>query len=407
MSTRQTFAYEITARARRIGWPVTLVSNGAWKITAPEYTDPETAETQPMRAIQVHLTSSDVNAERTIMRDLNKHGFDKAELEWQQKDEKERLTKLQKVAEANQKDLDRAQQHADSVARAAGQSRVDWNILLNPYPVPKTFERVLITPELAEELLKLNTNNRPLRPKETDVWADVIRKGDWKYTHQGVALDVDAVLQDGQHRLSGIALSGVPCEMQVSIGMPKENFSAIDNGLRRTFGDVVQHYGLPNRNRVGTAARIVLLYNDWPTRSFNTKVSNSEVATFITKQFDEKRTVGDVIVEASYKAQTLGKGSRLNVSAATAGIFKLWELVGEGNEKVREFIKGMTDGLEMTETDPRWVLRRYLISGQNRTTVHHLALFIKAWNKFVVGAETKAISMRKTEDIPMVMVPEE
>lgn len=413
MSTRQTFAYEITGRARRLGWPVELAGNGIWKIKCPAYHNPKTDEDVEPRTVQVHLTPSDVNAEKTIMRELDRHGFTDAEAEWVRQDEASRRTKLAFIAAENQRIMDKAQQHADAVARAAGETRVNWDLILQPYPVPKTFERVNITPELAEELLKLNTKNRPKREKEIQFWASLINAGEWRYTHQGVAVDVNGALQDGQHRLSGIVRAGVPVQMQISIGMPVENYAAIDNGLKRTFGDVVAGRGFGNHNRVGTAARLVILYNDYPRRPWSAKVPGAEVDTFIMQPFDpidsdDKRLNGDLLHLASNQAQLMWRSCRINASAATAGTFKLYEHLGEDHPKVVEFTEGLKDGANMPTDDARFVLRRYcLVPGKknNRVAHAHLALFIKAWNKFIIGARVGSLSIRSNEDMPDFQVP--
>jgi len=398
MSTRKTFAFEIAARARRLGWAVEMLKSGGWVITCPDGF-----------RVQVHLTPSDVNHEATVLRELNNHGFTAAEQEWTKLREEERQQKLKDSQREAQKALDKAQERADALARASGQTRVPDEVLVNPYPLPKTFERVLVTPALANKLLNLNTENRPIRHREVQLWAGVIERGEWKYTHQGIAIDNRGILQDGQHRLSGIVQTGISCELQISIGMPAENFNAIDNGLRRTFGDVVANAGLGNRNRVGTAARMLALYDDWPKRARTEKVSNAEIAHLIGQQFDDDRTVGEVIFAATARAQMLWTTCRLNVSAATTGIYLLWSQVGENHPLVQEFLEGVLKGAQMTENDPRFVLRRYVMSPANRRRDAwlHLALFIKAWNKFVTGAKTQALSFRKDEDLPKVQLPKD
>lgn len=402
MATRQTFASEISKRARTMGWPVTFNRDGQPVIWNPD-TD---------KSVVIHLTPSDVNASKAVMDKLDKIGFSDAEQEWQRLKEEDRQRRLKMVQEKNQQDLDQKQREAEAysnaVAKASGQSRVSLAQLTTPYPIPKTFERVLITPEWANALLDLNRNNRPIRNREVQVWVNTIESGNWHYTHQGIALDTNAVLQDGQHRLTAIVVSGVPCEMQVSVGMPPENFSAIDNGLRRTFGDVVARRGFGNRNRVGTAARLVLIYDDYPRRALTSKVSNAEVDAYITKPFDQNRANGDVLAEASNIAQLMWRACRLNASAGAAGVYKLFDLIGEDDPRVREFIEGLSgSGADLGERDARLVLRNLVNNPQarNRTAWHHLGLFIKAWNKFVIGAEVKQLSLRKTEDLPAFQVP--
>lgn len=65
---------------------------------------------------------------------------------------------------------------------------------------------VEVTPKLAREWLKANTENRPLRPSHVETLRASFERGEYVMTHQGVAFDDDGVLLDGQHRLTAISL---------------------------------------------------------------------------------------------------------------------------------------------------------------------------------------------------------
>jgi len=399
MASRSTFGRQIVARARKIGWQVDNHPSGGWVITCDD-----------SHRVQIHMTPSDVNAEATIMRELNKHGFSNAEEEFNRLDEEKRQARLSAAREENRRRLDAAQKQADALARAAGQVRVPEEIILNPYPVPKTFERVLVTPELARKLLDLNTANRPTRASEVDFWKEVIERGAWHYTHQGIAVDNTGVLQDGQHRLSAIVLSDISVEMQISIGMPPENFNAIDNGLRRTFGDVAARLGLRSHSKVGSVARLVIIYNEYPIRQFNSKVSNAEVADFLSRPFDDAGlTTGEMVQKSVNDGQMHWHDYSINTSAISTLIFKLWETFGQDDPKVTEFLSGLRSGAELGKEDARLALRRVVSSPTNnspRTAPNHLGLAVKAWNRFAQDKPVKVLAFRtKVEDMPKIFVP--
>lgn len=399
MASRSTFGRNLVARARRIGWQVDNLSSGGWVITCADNF-----------RVQVHTTPSDVNAEQTIMRELNNHGFTKAIEEFDRLDEEKRQERLMAAREENLRRLDAAQKQADALARAAGQVRVPEEILLNPYPVPKTFERVLVTAELAQKLLGLNTGNRPIRGSEVDLWKEVIERGAWHYTHQGIAIDSDGVLQDGQHRLSAVVLSTIPVEMQISVGMPPENFNAIDNGLRRTFGDVAARLGIGSHSKVGSVARLVIIYNEYPLRQFNSKVNNAEVADFLIQKFDNTGlTTGEMVHQAVNEGQMHWHDYRINSSAMSTLVFKLWETFGQSDPKVNEFLEGARSGVELGKEDPRLALRRVVSSPTNnspRTATNHLGLALKAWNRFIQEKPVKVLAFRpKVEDMPKIFIP--
>ena len=61
-----------------------------------------------------------------------------------------------------------------------------------------------ISPEKAAEMLAANTANRPLSRSTVQAFAEAMRRGDWLVTHQGIAVDTNGVLVDGQHRLAAV-----------------------------------------------------------------------------------------------------------------------------------------------------------------------------------------------------------
>lgn len=399
-ATRKAFGLKVAQRARQMGWVVTNNRDGGWKIQAPDG-----------HVVQIHLTPSDVNADEHVMGELKKHGWDESEREYNRLSEENRQERLVAVQEANQRRLDQMQREADALSKAAGQSRVSETVLLTPSPYPKTFERVLVTPALAEKLLSLNTANRPIRRGDVELWRNVIEQGEFRYTHQGVAIDETGVLQDGQHRLTGVLESGIPVEMQVSTGMPSENFNAIDNGLRRNFRDVAYKLGLANPAKVGSAARLLIILEDYPKRSFGDKVSNTEVANFLALPYgnDEDISVGQAIHIAVNESQMHWQTYRINSGAATVGIYRLWRELGRNDPFVLEFLEGLKSGIELGPEDARLALRRVMLSpntSQGRSAYIHLGFFIKAWNKFAKGENVKVLSFRsKVEDLPRLFVP--
>ena len=73
-----------------------------------------------------------------------------------------------------------------------------------------------ITPDLAAEFLKRNTSNRAIKKSKIKKYADDLRRGNWKLTHQGVAISPSGRLLDGQHRLSAIVQSGIAAQTATS-----------------------------------------------------------------------------------------------------------------------------------------------------------------------------------------------
>ena len=101
-------------------------------------------------------------------------------------------------------------------------------------------ETLLVTPKMAREWLKKNTDNRPLRRSHVDALRAAYDRGEWRLIHAGLAFSDGGRLLDGQHRLTMIA--GLPdgevVPMSVAHGMDAGAFTVIDQGKIRTASDV-------------------------------------------------------------------------------------------------------------------------------------------------------------------------
>lgn len=88
---------------------------------------------------------------------------------------------------------------------------------------------VLITPQMAKTcLLKNNKNNRKLNEIRVLTYANLMKAGLWKLTHQGIAFDYNGELIDGQTRLNAIVRANVSVRMMVSKGFPPEHIIVMD-----------------------------------------------------------------------------------------------------------------------------------------------------------------------------------
>lgn len=101
-------------------------------------------------------------------------------------------------------------------------------------------EQVTVTPEMARDWLNMNTDNRPLRDSTVRTLMAAIRRGEWKLTHQPIAIDEAGRVLDGQHRLQACVLSGKSLPMMVAREAPRATFDVIDIGARRSLADILR-----------------------------------------------------------------------------------------------------------------------------------------------------------------------
>lgn len=96
-----------------------------------------------------------------------------------------------------------------------------------------------VTPEYAAELLaRRNEHNRAIRPAIVNEYLSWMKEDVFKLTHQGIAIDWNGNLVDGQHRLTAILKLGKAIDLLVISDVDPEIFRVIDRGANRTIPEV-------------------------------------------------------------------------------------------------------------------------------------------------------------------------
>jgi hypothetical protein len=114
--------------------------------------------------------------------------------------------------------------------------------LTHPAPVapasPPSSQTMVVTPELAEQWLKANTLNRPVRKSRVKAYARDIQNGRWRFNTQGISFGTDGSLIDGQHRLMAVVEAMTPATFVVWWNVPLATREVIDIGGVRNLGDI-------------------------------------------------------------------------------------------------------------------------------------------------------------------------
>lgn len=98
-------------------------------------------------------------------------------------------------------------------------------------------EVITITPELAAKLLKeFNYNNRNINEIRARLYAEQMKAGKWRLTHQGIAFAKNGHLIDGQHRLEAVVRANIPVDMWVFFNC-QNNSIGVDDGRGRKIAE--------------------------------------------------------------------------------------------------------------------------------------------------------------------------
>src|SRR5438128_5136838 len=126
-------------------------------------------------------------------------------------------------------------------------------------------------------------------------FAEAMRRGDWLVTHQGIAVDSNGVLVDGQHRLAAIIEAERPVEMTVFTDVDPDTFDVLDTGKRRNAADVLAIEGEKSATMLAAMVRTVWLYQNRPEINWSggtASVTNHQIVATLAEHSALRDYVG-------------------------------------------------------------------------------------------------------------------
>lgn len=259
---------------------------------------------------------------------------------------------------------------------------------------------VEVSPSIAEDFLRHNHANRRINRRVVDRYAADMVRGNWRNpTGEALIFDSNGQLQQGQHRLHAILVSGRTIKFWVMTGAEPDDFLFIDQGLKRTTGQVLQMTGQVSAEACGAIARVFLLMQRSPDRVWTgggTDVTRQDVVDFVLGN-------PDAITEASRLHQNAKR--ELSFPASYGAVALAIKSKSESTEQFMEFHKRVISGAMLPADSPIFALRRWALgrtrgssgsSDQQRSAV----VMTKAWNAYVLDKPIRLLAWRR-EELPM------
>lgn len=257
------------------------------------------------------------------------------------------------------------------------------------------FQIVNVTPNIAKSWLMVNHRNRPLHKHHVETLASAMKRGEWKVNGEAVKFTKDGFLVDGQHRLQAVVMADCCAEMLVIRGIQQEAFDTMDQGSKRTAGDILAVKGESETSHLAAAARLVYLMDKSPDVFLkNESVTPIQIEKTL-QRFPELRD-----------SMSVGRTWKQLLPKATAG--GMWVLCSRKNMAMaNEFFDRVASGSMLEDTDPEKVLRDALIdnaiSQKKMTKAHLIAFVIKAWNAKRLGKKMKILRFKDDESFPVLI----
>lgn len=277
-------------------------------------------------------------------------------------------------------------------------------------PNPKMrVEEVKISPAMAREWLAVSPerNQRAIRQRNVAKILHAIESGEWKMTHQAIALDPTGFVLDGRHRLTAIASQRRHVSSLVAFDADPSTFGVIDTGAARSPGDSLRIAGYTDVNVLAATTRQVLAYPEVVGTSSTLTTATQAMTTADILIALANPEIGKPIEESirpGYQiAKQIGRyGLRTSATVLTSVISIYTE---HGPDTQAEFVARLADGANLGQGSPIRALRQWLIMesgyakvpGAYRQTTF-LANGIRAWNDYATGRERQTVRHRPGAD---------
>ena len=251
----------------------------------------------------------------------------------------------------------------------------------------------LITPEMAEELIKRNTNNfRKPDSRTVAAYAKEMSLGEWKLNGDTIKIDYQdgvPVIVDGQHRLMAVIKSGVPIKSIVVRGVNDDGLT-VDRGRKRTLSQWCAYKGYPYASELPALAKGIIAHErgNWnKTQQHYGLLQNSPVQSEVKTYIEEH-------LEVLADTMKVSKSCKLLTCTVLGTII----YVGCGGKKPSKnaeavwFVNALNTGENISHEDPVYHLRKKLLDSKLANTLerrmnNHMKQCYAtiAWNKTVKG----------------------
>lgn len=250
--------------------------------------------------------------------------------------------------------------------------------------------RVFISPERAKQILRHNNpNNRNLSAPHVASLAGRMDRGEWMLNGQTISFSIGGNLLDGQHRLAAVIKHGKPVKFDVVFGLDDNAFDTIDDGKKRSPGDVLNIHGFKNGKKVASSVRLVLsLQKKRGSGKLNSgeRPSNKYILSWIEQRPE--------FLNIERTADSLYRQSTCPVkhSVICALLYLLSEKYGE---VAKHYFTSLCIGQSLSKEDVVFKLRSKLIkdsySIRKMNNTLKMALIIYCFHKFRKGQTVRTL----------------
>ncbi|WP_407529399.1 hypothetical protein [Methylobacterium oryzisoli] len=239
-------------------------------------------------------------------------------------------------------------------------------------------EEGVITPAIAELLLKRNPDNRNIKKARiSEIKAD-LEGGRYVLNGEPIIVSKDGLLNDGQHRLLACVESGLSFRSVVVFGVTRSSRLTLDQGGARTVSDYLDMQGSRDNTKVAaTVGRMLWQFSRMGRIAKGANVKGGG-RSWPTKA-ETLLVVSECEHEIARSIQAVQHTSRL-VGSFSFVVFCRIILTRANDAMGGAFIDRLLDGSNLKPESPIFMLRERFINDPKMSQPDRLEAIVRAWN---------------------------
>lgn len=265
----------------------------------------------------------------------------------------------------------------------------------------KMFRVITWTPQMAEEAFNkhnTHTQQRSFNLPTAQKYRRVMEAGEWRpaWPQCVLAFSRDGVLLNGQHTIWAIWKSGITIDVCTQWNLDREDFLLFDDFKSRNLAQLSKQAGLNHVNIRNGVAKMVMAIDHKHGREVVPTVADVVSITC------DDALMNDVVMYVNGKSRFKEHTSHI---AVTYALYKI--ALVNGLEIAMAFHDRVASGANLSETDPRLHLARYLRQHVVRawdSRMHICIAIIRAFNAWATDTPMRVMSVRVTDTMPAVLL---
>jgi hypothetical protein len=264
------------------------------------------------------------------------------------------------------------------------------------------FKKELITPSRAKELLEANINNRRVRAKVVNRYAQDMLAGRWKEnTGEAVKISKSGIVLDGQHRFYAVIKANTPIFFHIAYGIDDSVSDVLDTGSGRSAGDVFRLNRITNDSSMPSIIQTsyLLKNNNFACKQKDMRLTNAQ----LLQKYNENENLWQDICKKSHNWYL--SFAKILPKSFIGGFYSVFKEIDL--ELAEQFMNELCTGINVSN-ETMLLLRNRLIqdkmSQRKISPTLRTIYMIKAWNCFVKGIVLKKLAFdSERESYPKIL----